>query len=302
MAERAARRRKPSKPYAQTKADVHTKNPTEIGVHGGLVPKKKRSAAKQHEFEKQRRANLGTNVGGLQYSSGARDYVSSTSNYNPRARTYREFLEICEAVYGGEKEEPKDTRMTVTAADKKANTPAWQKYQAGHKGYKAATHLTQEAVSQADKKLAQSGVLSRRADELQSEIDAATSGKPKPVTKSASRKVTKQSYEVKEESDAAKPAPPTPEERRKIRIMQQLERLKREKSASRMQSDVAREEYEIDENMISQRTKLAVQHQRQGTHGDDHEITNLQRSADASVQNMKKKMSAYPKGFPAVKR
>jgi hypothetical protein len=46
-----------------------------------------------------------------------------------------------EAVYGGEKKEPKDTRMTVTAADKKANTKAWQNYQAGHKGYKAADHL-----------------------------------------------------------------------------------------------------------------------------------------------------------------
>lgn len=48
---------------------------------------------------------------------------------------------VDEAVYGGEKEEPKDTRMTVTAADKKANTKAWQNYQAGHKGYKAAPHL-----------------------------------------------------------------------------------------------------------------------------------------------------------------
>jgi hypothetical protein len=46
-----------------------------------------------------------------------------------------------EAVYGGEKKEPKDTRMTVTTADKKANTKAWQNYQAGHKGYKAADHL-----------------------------------------------------------------------------------------------------------------------------------------------------------------
>jgi hypothetical protein len=51
---------------------------------------------------------------------------------------------VDEAVYGGEpkkQEEPKDTRMTVTAADKKANTRAWQNYQAGHKGYKAAPHL-----------------------------------------------------------------------------------------------------------------------------------------------------------------
>ena len=47
-----------------------------------------------------------------------------------------------EAVYGGAKKEaPKDTRLVVTAADKKANTKAYQNYKAGNKGYKAADHL-----------------------------------------------------------------------------------------------------------------------------------------------------------------
>ena len=50
-----------------------------------------------------------------------------------------------EAVYGGAKKEaPKDTRMVVTAADKKANTPAYQKYKAGSKLYKAADHMKNE--------------------------------------------------------------------------------------------------------------------------------------------------------------
>lgn len=44
-------------------------------------------------------------------------------------------------VYGGEKKGPEDKRMTVTAADKKANTKAWQKYKAGHPSYKAAPHV-----------------------------------------------------------------------------------------------------------------------------------------------------------------
>ena len=51
---------------------------------------------------------------------------------------------VDEAVYGGtppKKEAPKDTRMTVTAADKKANTPAYQRYKAGDKRYKSADHL-----------------------------------------------------------------------------------------------------------------------------------------------------------------
>ncbi len=47
-----------------------------------------------------------------------------------------------EAVYGGAKKEaPKDDRMVVTNADKKANTKAYQNYKAGNKAYKAADHL-----------------------------------------------------------------------------------------------------------------------------------------------------------------
>jgi len=48
---------------------------------------------------------------------------------------------VGEAVYGGTPEEKKDTRMTVTNADKKGNTPAYQKYKAGDKRYKAADHM-----------------------------------------------------------------------------------------------------------------------------------------------------------------
>ncbi len=53
---------------------------------------------------------------------------------------------ISEAVYGGKKEEPKppqDSRMTVTAADRKANTLAWQKYKKGNPAYKAADHVNE---------------------------------------------------------------------------------------------------------------------------------------------------------------
>jgi len=64
-----------------------------------------------------------------------------------------------EAVYGGGKKvEKKDTRLTVTAADKKANTKAYQNYKAGNKAYKAADHLGEgkaespEAEEEKDKK------------------------------------------------------------------------------------------------------------------------------------------------------
>ena len=63
---------------------------------------------------------------------------------------------VDEAVYGGtpaKKEEPKDTRMMVTAADKKANTPAYQKYKAGDKRYRAADHMKEEQVAEEKKPL-----------------------------------------------------------------------------------------------------------------------------------------------------
>jgi len=55
-----------------------------------------------------------------------------------------EATEVDEAVYGGtpaKKEAPKDNRMVVTDADKKANTKAYQNYKAGDKRYKAADHM-----------------------------------------------------------------------------------------------------------------------------------------------------------------
>jgi hypothetical protein len=59
-----------------------------------------------------------------------------------------------EAVYGKSPEQIEASRrkkddlagapLTVTNADKKANTPAWKNYKAGKKGYKAADHLKNE--------------------------------------------------------------------------------------------------------------------------------------------------------------
>ena len=60
----------------------------------------------------------------------------SNNQLNDLSKTY------LEAVYGGaKKEEPKDDRMVVTNADKKANTKAYQNMKAGNKAYKAADHL-----------------------------------------------------------------------------------------------------------------------------------------------------------------
>ena len=56
---------------------------------------------------------------------------------------------IGEAVYGGTPKKAEDKRMTVTAADKKGNTPAYQAYKAGDKRYKAADHM-KEGVRDVD--------------------------------------------------------------------------------------------------------------------------------------------------------
>jgi hypothetical protein len=62
---------------------------------------------------------------------------------------------VTEAVYGGgqKKEAPKDTRMTVTAADKAGNTPAYQRYKAGDKRYKAADHMKESSFKKIQEKL-----------------------------------------------------------------------------------------------------------------------------------------------------
>jgi hypothetical protein len=71
------------------------KDPTVPGITGKPVPKPS-TAKKQYELEKKRRMqkHLGKNVGGAQYSSDVNPY------YNPRQRTFEEFMSIVEAKQG----------------------------------------------------------------------------------------------------------------------------------------------------------------------------------------------------------
>ncbi len=68
------------------------KDQTVVGIIGKPIPKP-RTAKQQYELEKKRRMekHLGKNVGGTQYKSDVNPY------YNPRARTFEEFMAICEA-------------------------------------------------------------------------------------------------------------------------------------------------------------------------------------------------------------
>lgn len=56
------------------------KDETEIGITGLPIPKKQMSAKNRYEFEKKRRQNIGTNVGGVTFKSDV------NPGYNPRIK------------------------------------------------------------------------------------------------------------------------------------------------------------------------------------------------------------------------
>ena len=70
------------------------------------------------------------------------DQIRKMSARIEKEKTKKEEVEtVDEAVYGGTPKKTEDKRMTVTNADKKANTPAYQRFKAGDKRYKAADHM-----------------------------------------------------------------------------------------------------------------------------------------------------------------
>jgi hypothetical protein len=104
-----------------------------------------------------------------------------------------EWIELDEASYeeiaAKMKAKKKDDRMTVTNADKKANTPAYQKFKAGDKRYKAADHMG-EGLS-----IDQQMKISR---------DAAKDRNPKPDHKAIRAKMMKKPLPKDTRTDAQK--------------------------------------------------------------------------------------------------
>jgi len=114
---------------------------------------------------------------------------SADKTKNPKKlRKQKAMGELGEAVYGGKKEEPKDTRYTVTAADKKGNTLAYQNYKKGDKRYKAADHLGEENLEEK--------ALSKQQQKFMGMVYAVKKGKmeaPSPeVAKAAAGMTTQQ--------------------------------------------------------------------------------------------------------------
>lgn len=73
------------------------KDETVTGITGKPIPKP-RTAKQQYELEKKRRLqkHLGKNVGGVSYSADVNPY------YNPRQRTFEEFISIVESILNQE--------------------------------------------------------------------------------------------------------------------------------------------------------------------------------------------------------
>lgn len=107
---------------------------------------------------------------------------------------------VGEAVYGGTPPEKKDTRMVVTNADKKANTPAYQKMKAGDKRYKSADHMDEE------KKPLPKNKMFRKAGNL------GRDGSPEAMERS--KKITKTLNKANEEVEVDEAMKPGPRQRK----------------------------------------------------------------------------------------
>ena len=142
--------------------------------------------SKRRFLKRKTKAVLG-NMAAKAYNKGREVYKSKVEPTLQRAKTSakrgirKAALKVAdklkeenvdEAVYGGTKKPaPTDNRMLVTNADKKANTPAYQKMKAGDKRYKAADHMgeemsPQEVQMQKKKAMLDKMIANRRRQEL----------------------------------------------------------------------------------------------------------------------------------------
>ena len=180
----------------------------------------------QYEKEKAARATTGSRYGYDTMGGNAR-----TLNTNPRTRTFEEFMSIADNVVeaftlAADKSKPQSPTPTKLPLSRERNigkhddwkdkpstewgerTPAAKKLASRasavvgtQRRQDKETGVTNEAVSASDRKLAASGILSKRADALQREIDAVKSGKKPAAPNRSARRIAKQDYQVKEESN-----------------------------------------------------------------------------------------------------
>lgn len=105
--------------------------------------------------------------------------------------------------------EKKDTRMTVTAADKKGNTPAYQKYKAGDKRYKAASHMDEATVADRAKNAVADDRLSSEQEKTSASMDKLRA-QSKRHEKSTALARTQARIAAKKSEDTARAMHPKP--------------------------------------------------------------------------------------------
>ena len=153
---------------------------------------------------------------------------------------------VDEAVYGGKKEEPKDTRMVVTHADKRGNTKAYQNYKAGDKRYKAGVGVDESAVPGKPAERLVTDRAGYRVSEKEAEA-----ARERIKAKMAARKTKKEEVEVDEAFPNVKGT------------LNPWEDSKTGKSRVKMVSDpktgkpkeIAKEEIELDERALDSTEK-----------------------------------------------
>lgn len=91
---------------------------------------------------KKRQKNNEKAIEAMKKTKAHADMVKAARKHFEEVQTEESYMDYAKR----KKAETKDTRMTVTAADKKANTTAWQKYKAGDKRYKSASHVGEETL------------------------------------------------------------------------------------------------------------------------------------------------------------
>ena len=163
---------------------------------------------------------------------------------------------IGEAVYGGTKKPaPTDKRLVVTNADKAGNTPAYQKYKAGDKNYKAADHM-KEGVRDMDPEKGTAERKARLEKKRGMKMDDHPQYKKEEYVTELSKK-TLGSYVKKASSDAADRSfdhgasekrqyePDAADEKETSKL------ANRQKGIKRAVNRLTKEEVEVDEAMSS---------------------------------------------------
>jgi hypothetical protein len=110
----------------------------EVEIEEGMKPYPAEKVARKREAVKKKED---IHIARGEYDQADKQYKRGVSLAMKTKMKKEEVEEVDEAVYGGTPKKTEDKRMTVTNADKKANTPAYQKFKAGDKRYKAADHM-----------------------------------------------------------------------------------------------------------------------------------------------------------------